>query len=127
MKIFYKILASVLLFLSVIITFSLGAGLTVEGINLFSPFIDTQFARYYSQEKFELIKRGQSIKEVESLLGLPLKKRSDSVNRKTEYIYTTDGKLYSNKKNGDFAWYRSAVYFDQAGKVIKIDKGWSFD
>ena len=127
MRIFYKTLASVLLFLSVIITFFMGAGLTIEGMNIFSPYIDTEFAPEYTPEKFELIKPGQSVKEVEALLGLPLSKDIDSADHQTDYFYTNDGKLYQNKKEGDFAWYRSAIYFNNQGKVADIDKGWSFD
>ncbi len=127
MIIFYKILSSILLFVTVLITFLIGAGLTIEGINIFSPFIDTQLAPNYSPEKFDLIKLGQSVKEVETVLGKPLYHHVDSLNNKFEYDYTNDGKLRSNKKSGDFAWYRSSIYFDEAGKVIDIDKGWSFD
>ena len=127
MKIFYKILASVLLFSSVFITFMMGAVLGVEGMNIFSPYIDTEFAPRYSPEKFDLIKLGQSVEEVETVLGKPLNHHIDSLNHKFEYDYTNDGKLRSTKKSGDFAWYRSAIYFDEAGRVVEIDKGWSFD
>jgi len=56
MKIFYKVLASILLFSSIFVTFMLGGILTSEGKNIVYPYIDTQFATHYSPEKFELIK-----------------------------------------------------------------------
>lgn len=127
MRIFYKILASILLFSSIIITFFIGAGLTIEGINIFSPFIDTRFAPQYSRTKFNLIKPGQSIKEVEAIIGQPIYKSNEYSDHRTAYWYTMDGKLNLNNKAGDFAWYRSAIYFNNQGKVIEIDKGWSFD
>ena len=127
MRIFYKILASLLLFSSVFIMFMMGAILTIEGINIFSPYLDTKFSPQYSPEKFDLIKLGQSAKEVETVLGKPLYHHIDSLNHKFEYDYTSDGKLRSNKKSGDFAWYRSVVYFDEAGKVIDISKHWAYD
>ena len=105
----------------------MGAMLGVEGRNIFSPYIDTEFAPRYSPEKFDLIKLGQSLKEVETVLGKPLYNHIDSLNHKFEYDYTNDGKLRSNKKSGDFAWYRSAIYFNYQGKVVGIDKVWSFD
>ena len=126
MKVFYKIIAAVLLFISVLYAFFSGAALSMEGKNIFSPYIDTQFAPQYSLEKFELIKKGQTIEEVEKILGQPLNQYIDS-NNIAEYWYTHDGKLYSNKRSGDFAWYRSVVYFDINKKVVKIDKGWSYD
>ncbi len=127
MRVFYKVLASVLLFFSVFITFMVGAALTIEGKNIFSPYIDTQFASQYSPEKFELIKIGQTVGEVEKILGQPLDKNIDSTNHRTEYWYTLDGKLSVNNKEGDFAWYVSIVYFDSKGKVKSIDKQWAYD
>ncbi len=127
MRVFYKIFASVLLFFSVFMTFMIGAGLTIEGKNIFSPYIDTQFASQYSPEKYELVKIGQTVEEVENIIGQPLKKNIDSINRRVEYWYTMDGKLLQDKKEGDFAWYISIVTFDSKGKVILIDKGWAYD
>lgn len=127
MKIFYKILASVLLFSSIFMTFMMGAILTSEGINVFSPYIDTQFAPQYSPEKFELIKVGQSIKDVEAIVGKPLRKTMDSTVQETQYWYTMDSKLHFNKKSGDFAWYVSIVYFDSDRYVKNIVKQWAYD
>lgn len=56
-----------------------------------------------------------------------MRKNFDSVNNRTQYWYTMDGKLSVNKKDGDFAWYISFVTFDGVGKVILIDKGWGYD
>ena len=105
----------------------MGAVLASEGINIFSPYIDTRFAIQYSPEKFELIKLGQSIKDVEAIVGKPLQITIDSTTQETKYSYTMDSKLHFNKKNGDFAWYRSVVYFNEAGKVIDIHKHWAYD
>lgn len=127
MRVFYKIFASVLLFFSVFMTFMIGAGLAIEGKNIFSPYIDTQFASQYSPEKYELVKIGQTVEEVENIIGQSLKKNIDSINRRVEYWYTMDGKLLQDKKEGDFAWYISIVTFDSKGKVILIDKGWAYD
>lgn len=127
MRIFHKILASILLFVSVFMTFLIGGALTIESKNIFFPYIDTQFASQYSPEKFELIKIGQTLGEVEKIIGQPLQKNIDSKNGRAEYLYTNDGKLLVIKKSGDFAWYRSIIYFDEQDKVINIDKGWSYD
>ncbi|UQB68299.1 hypothetical protein [Epilithonimonas zeae] len=127
MKVLYKILASVLLFFSVAMTFVMGGALTIEGKNIFSPYIDTQFAPQYLPEKFELIKAEQTIKDVEKILGQPLRKNVDSTNHRTEYWYTMDGKLSVNNKDGDFAWYTSVVYFNDKGKVVEVGKGWGYD
>lgn len=127
MKVFYKILASILLFSSVLMTFIIGGALTIEGKNILSPYIDTQFAPQYSPEKFELIKKGQTVEEVEKILGQPLHKNLDSTNHKTEYWYTMDGKLSVNNKEGDFAWYVSIIYFDPKGRVADIIKEWAYD
>lgn len=105
----------------------LGGALTVEGKNIFSPYIDTQFASQYSPEKFELVKIGQTVDEVGRMIGQPLQKNIDSINNRAEYWYTMDGKLSVNNKDGDFAWYRSIIHFDEKKKVVSIDKGWSFD
>ncbi len=108
-------------------TFIIGGALTIEGKNIFYPYIDTQFASQYSPEKFELIKVGQTIKDVEKIIGQPLRKNVDSTNHRTEYWYTMDGKLSVNNKNGDFAWYISVVYFNDKGKVAEVEKGWGYD
>lgn len=126
-RVFYKILASILLFVSVFMTFLIGGTLTIEGKNIFSPYIDTQFASQYSTEKFELIKIGQTVEEVEKIIGQPLRKNIDSINSRAEYWYTMDGKLSVNNKEGDFAWYVSIVEFDNKGLVVNIIKQWGYD
>jgi len=105
----------------------LGGALTVEGKNIFSPYIDTQFASQYSPEKFELVKIGQTVDEVGMMIGQPLQKNIDSINNRAEYWYTMDGKLSVNNKDGDFAWYISVVYFNDKGKVVEVGKGWGYD
>lgn len=127
MKVFYKVIAAILLFASVLYAFFTGASLSIEGKNIFSPYIDTQFAPQYSPEKFELIKVGQTLKEVEKIIGQPLQKSVDSANHRTEYWYTLDGKLSVNNKDGDFAWYVSIVKFDNKEVVVNIIKQWGYD
>jgi len=127
MKILLKILFALLLFSSITINFFFGAANLIEGKNLFFPYADTEFASKYTPEKFNKIKEGQTIEEVTKILGEPLFKHIDSIYNGVEFVYTNDGKLMKNKKSGDLAWYRSTIYFNSKKKVIKIDKGWSYD
>ena len=101
---------------------------------MLKPYIDTEFAKDYSPEKFDKIKIGMTIDEAIKIIGEPLHKGqgySDTLN--TNYYYTGDGKLlHSKKDNGhivyeDFAWYRSTLDVDSNNKIIGIDKGWSHD
>ncbi|MEG0915871.1 MAG: hypothetical protein RSF68_02535 [Myroides sp.] len=127
MKVILKILAAILLATLVISNIFFGGINIIEGKNLFLPYSDTEFAPNYTPKKFDLIKKGQTIKEVEKILGKPLFEYKDSIINSIEYVYTSDGKLKKNNKDGDFAWYRSTIYFDSVNEVSKIDKGWSFD
>lgn len=127
MKVILKILAAILLATLVISNFFFGGINIIEGKNLFFPYSDTEFAPNYTLKKFDLIKKGQRIEEVEKILGKPLFEYKDSIINSIEYVYTSDGKLKKNNKDGYFAWYRSTIYFDSMNKVSKIDKGWSFD
>ena len=103
----------------------------MEGYNIFNPYIDTKFAENYSPNKFDLITNDFTKDEVLKLIGKPLNTYEDDFDKQTEFIYTGDGFL-SDKSNrkyfiNDFAWYRSSIYFDGKGKIIRIDKGWSYD
>lgn len=103
----------------------------MEGYNIFNPYIDTEFGKEYSPEKFDKISTKLTREDVIKTVGEPLFIHKDTLTNETEFTYTNDGYL-KRKTNGsyhisDFAWYRSSVYFDSNGKIIKIDKGWSYD
>jgi len=129
-----KILSIACITFLVIVTFSLGYFTLMEGKHIFDPYIDTEFAEYYSPEKFEKIKVGMTIDEAYTIIGEPLYKEQgyiDTLN--TCYHYTGDGKLSRvTKDNGqndydDFAWYRSILKVDDTNKIIDINKGWNYD
>jgi len=129
-----KIVSMLCLIFLLVFTFFLGQVPLIEGKHLIDPYIDTEFAKNYSPEKFERIKVGMTITEAIRILGEPLHKGpgySDTLN--TNYHYTGDGKLLhltkDNGQNGydDFAWYRSTLEVDGANTIIFIDKGWSHD
>jgi outer membrane protein assembly factor BamE (lipoprotein component of BamABCDE complex) len=115
-------------------TFFLGWIALNENIHPIDPYIDTCFAPDYSPEKFNDIKIGMTLDEVELIIGKPLYSYyvyDDST--KINYDYTCDGKLLSKaqqkgKRNYyDCAWYRSSIIIDMHNIVIEIDKGWSYD
>src|SRR5690606_16119985 len=98
----------------------------IEGKHIINPYIDTNFSELYHPKKFDKIKIGMSKNEVTTIIGNPL-----SISGNT-YYFTDDGKAFSKRKFSesgyfDYAWYRSNVTFDSLGKVIYIDKGWSYD
>ena len=103
----------------------------MEGYNIFDPYIDTEFAENYTPKKFDLITVNFTKEEVINTVGKPLFIFTDTVSNQTEFIYTNDGFLIqkSNREYdiNDYAWYRSSIYFDLNGKIIRIDKGWSYD
>lgn len=103
----------------------------MEGYNIFNPYIDTEFGENYSPEKFDKILPNFTKEEVLKTLGQPLFIHKDTLTNETQFTYTNDGYLKRRTNRsydiGDFAWYRSDVYFDSTGKIIKIDKGWSYD
>ena len=140
LKILLKVLsAGVILFL-LYLTAVFGHITLGEGKHLIDPYIDTWFASDYSLEKFDKIKTGMTVDEVESIIGKPLYKHSDYWDaKKIMYEYTGDGKLWEMKEEKkryyndcfwivtDYAWYHSAVVFDKNNIVVKIYKGWSYD
>lgn len=52
--------------------FELGMALAGESYNIFDPYIDTQFARDYSPDKFEQVIIGMREAKVRELIGAPL-------------------------------------------------------
>jgi outer membrane protein assembly factor BamE (lipoprotein component of BamABCDE complex) len=129
-----KILSGIGLAFLIAIIFIFGQIPLVEGKHFFKPYIDTQFAKDYSPEKFELIKIGMTEDSVINIIGQPLYKGNgykDELN--TNFHYTGDGKLLSSTKddgqNGydDYAWYRSSVEFNSENIVVSTNKGWSYD
>ncbi|MDL2309296.1 hypothetical protein LJC53_06910 [Bacteroidales bacterium OttesenSCG-928-C03] len=111
-----------------------------ERKHLISPYIDTQFAPNYSPKKFDKIKVGMMLNEVESIIGKPFHARIppmsyhiDNDSTKNEYDYTGDGKLLDKMQEQgkryyyDCAWYRSLVIFDTNNIVVEINKGWNYD
>lgn len=129
-----KTLSALVAIPMICLLFIFGGMPLVEGYNIFSPYIDTEFAKGYSPELFDEITIDLTMDEVKSILGDPLFIFKDTINGKIEirYIYTNDGYFRRAKKSdrymiGDFAWYRSSVSFDEDRKIIRIDKGWSYD
>jgi hypothetical protein len=130
----FKILSTICIAILVVFTFFIGQVPLIEGKHLLKPYIDTEFAKDYSPEKFDKIKIGMTIEEAKKIVGEPLYKGqgySDTLN--INYYYTGDGKLlHSTKGNGqsgyeDFAWYRSTLEVNRNNKIIDIDKGWCHD
>ncbi|KQR94446.1 hypothetical protein ASG01_00735 [Chryseobacterium sp. Leaf180] len=103
----------------------------IEGYNIFEPYIDTEFGENYTPEKFELINKEFTEEEVLKTVGKPLFIHRDTLTGEIELTYTNDGFLRRKSNRNydieDFAWYRSSVHFDSIGKIIRIDKGWSYD
>ena len=134
MKIIFKILSAICIAFFVVITFMFGQFPLMEGRHLIYPYIDTQFSKSYSPEKFEKIKIGMTIDEAYMIIGKPLHKRQGYIDTLNVcYDYTDDGKfklLHPTKDYydfKDFAWYRSTLEVDTANKIVHIDKGWSYD
>lgn len=133
MKKILKILSLLVLFPCVILTFLNGSISLIEGKNLFSPYIDTEFATDFKPEKMELVKINQTQKEVIKILGEPLRKEIDSINNKIMFLYSVDGKLLhkADKMNtndyDDFAWLQCVIIFNDKNKVEKINTGWTYD
>jgi hypothetical protein len=121
----------ILILFSFIFTF--GYYSTSESYCWIKPYIDTKFAKNYSPEKFDKIKVGMSEKEVQKIIGEPLDLYSEKASfYPKEAIYTQDALLFEKAakkgvEGADFAWYRSNITYNENKKVIKIDKGWSFD
>ncbi|HEX4886823.1 MAG TPA: hypothetical protein VFV37_02150 [Luteibaculaceae bacterium] len=129
-----KILSTICIGILVVFTFFIGQVPLIEGKHLLKPYIDTEFAKDYSPEKFDKIKIGMTINEAIKIVGEPLYKGqgyNDPLN--TNYYFTGDGKLLNSKKDKgqsgyeDFAWYRSTLEVDRNNKINYIDKGWSHD
>lgn len=83
---------------------------------LFAPAIDTQFARDFSEEKFEQVQPGMSQAELKRLLGEPLDKGVDHTGA-IVWWYSRGGKC----DWGDFAWLGRAVRI-KSGAVIEVVK-----
>lgn len=131
MKLLFRILTVVLLLPTIYFVFIFGGIPLAEGYNTFNPYIDTEFAKDYTPSKFDLITTDLSKNELEKIIGIPLRIHVDSAKNEVEYVYTNDGYLSKKSKSrfiiNDFAWYRSSVTLNESGKVIRINKGWSYD
>lgn len=131
MRALYKTLSLALLFFTAYNVFMLGGFSLMEGYNIFDPYIDTEFAENYTPQKFDKITTNFTKEEVVKTVGQPLFINKDTLSNGIQYTYTNDGylkrKSNENYAISDFAWYRSNIYFDSTGKILKIDKGWSYD
>ncbi len=134
MKTINKILSTLITIPVVGLIFIIGQMSLMEGYNVFVPYIDTEFAQNYSPELFDKITYDINIDSVVSIVGQPLSKRQDTVDGyvRLRYTYTNDGFFGRSEKSerysiGDFAWYRSKILFDNQGRIVHIDKGWSYD
>lgn len=127
----YKLIAipAFLLLIYVIVFF---ARFTVgESYNIFAPYADTRMAAGYSPDKFDAIKPGMHMMEVQSIIGKPLTDNFDTYTLSTKHEYTGDGKLLHKSSSfwipEDLAWYYSEVYYNNDSAVVSILKGWRFD
>lgn len=131
MKYIFKII-SIAIIVAVIFINYLFAGVSLmEGYNIFSPYIDTEFAPNFTIEKSKKIRIGQSKDEVIKTLGKPLYAGKSYYGYLT-YSYTSDGFLHKTKGHGsssicDFAWYGFDVVFNNQNKVTEIVNGWRYD
>lgn len=131
MKVLFKIVTLVLLLPIMWIVYIMGGVSLIEGYNIFDPYIDTEFAENYTPERFDAIDLDFTKEEVNQTVGQPLSISHDTVRNIVKLNYTNDGHL--RRKNNhhymvnDYAWYRSTVEFDTAGRIVRIDKGWSYD
>lgn len=131
MKTAFKIFTALLLAPTLCLVFIMGGFSLMEGYNIFEPYIDTEFSENYTPEKFGQISLLDSEETVLQAIGQPLVIHEDTLTKEIQYVYTNDGNLkrISQIKHdiADFAWYRSTIIFDSTGKIIRIDKGWSYD
>jgi outer membrane protein assembly factor BamE (lipoprotein component of BamABCDE complex) len=129
MKLLYKILSLIIIAPILILVFNIGAVSLIEGYNVFSPYIDTEFAENYTPEKFDLIQMDLNKEDVLKILGEPLQK--NTWKNETVFHYTLDAFLSRRSDYKylirDFAWYRSNIYFNTDGEITKIDKGWTYN
>lgn len=133
MKILLKIISIIGIIVTLGFTFILGRIPLSEGKHLLKPYIDTEFAKDYTPDKFDKIELGMTKKQVIKIIGRPLIIEpcfNDSLIM--NHVYSSDGKLLKQRKADvrdydDFAWYRSTIRFDTNEKVVYIDKGWSYD
>lgn len=129
MRIFYKILTMVIGVPILVFVFFSGSIPLVEGYNIFDPYIDTEFAENYTPKKFDSILMNLTKEEVINILGEPL--YTNTWKNEIRFMYTRDSYLSKKSKIkcliGDFAWYRSNIYFNTKGVITRIDKGWNYD
>ncbi|MCL2327169.1 MAG: hypothetical protein FWC39_01515 [Bacteroidetes bacterium] len=135
-----KIVSAIVIVFLLIAVFSMAWFASAERKHLIDPYIDTQFAPDYTPEKFEGIKMGMTINEVETIVGKPFHTNNPPVfyhiaddSTKIEYVYTGDGKLlHKMQEQGkryyyDCAWYYSSVVVDTNNIVVEINKVWCYD
>jgi hypothetical protein len=119
-----KTFSAVVLILLAFLVFVLGGAILVEGRHFLDPYIDTEFAKDYTPEKFDQIRLGMTIEDAIQIIGEPLSKwRDHGGDLHTDYDYTTDGKL----SEGDCAWYLSSLKVDSTHTIIDINTGWIYD
>ena len=92
-----------------------------EGYNPVKPDIDTRYTYYYSEEKFDNIKTGETQKDVLRKLDEPFSR--DTIGNYVHWRYTSDGGCSWN----DFAWLGRIVVFDKDGVVVKKIKTVYYD
>lgn len=127
----YKLIA-IPAFLLLICIIVIVARFTVgESYNIFAPYADTKMTAVYSPDKFDSIKPGMHMTEVQRIIGKPLSDKCDTYTLSTKHEYTSDGKLLYRSSSywipDDLAWYYSEVYYNSDSVVVNILKGWRFD
>lgn len=131
MKTAFKIFTALLLVPTMCLVFIMGGISLMEGYNIFEPYIDTEFSENYTPEKFDQISLLDSKTTVLQAIGQPLDIHEDTQTKEIQFAYTNDGNLKRKSPIkhdiADFAWYRSIIIFDSTGKIIRIEKGWSYD
>ena len=127
----------------------LGCSTLTGGKHLINPYIDTRFAPDYSPEKFDKIKVGMTLDEVESIIGKPIRNLTDFFDStKIRYHYTDNlvladknAKWEQKQEKGyydypplypsclcdyRYAWYCSSITFDKNNIVVEIYKEWLY-
>lgn len=131
-----RILAVVLVAVSIVLSWGLGVMSTVEGYIVFDPYIDTWFAPGYRPELEQRVRVGQTRAEVEAILGAPLYGTVPVHWRPGVYAaaYTNDGghdlRLgidHRHPRHKDLAWHYYCIAYDSVEVVCAIYSGWAYD
>ena len=99
---------------------------------MFNPFADTEFSKDYSPEKFQTLKEGMTMQEINKIVGEPLNSSIDTTRSLIYHNYTRDGYLRRNPElhlalAGDLAWLGSSIEYSKDSIAKKIYFAWYYD